>query len=247
MVGTSNQLAHAAACRVTDANVGAPVTFNPLFIHSAGGPWQDPSAQCHRLRIREHHPDARCCSSPPSASCTISSGAADTRHHLLQGSFQSIDVLLIDDFQFLQGKSMQQEFCHTFNSLVDSKRQVDRGRRRAAGSARYHRPAHALAADGRPRGRYRIARSRIAPQNRARPLCRRWQPRSIRWSIPDEVLEFIANRITGGGRELEGALEPRHRLSAVQPVARSRSISPPWCCATCRPIRTSAGSGSTTS
>jgi chromosomal replication initiator protein len=38
--------------------------------------------------------------------------------------FQSIDVLLIDDIQFLQGKTMQQEFCHTFNSLVDSRRQV---------------------------------------------------------------------------------------------------------------------------
>ena len=38
--------------------------------------------------------------------------------------FQSVDVLLIDDFQFLQGKTMQQEFCHAFNSLVDSRRQV---------------------------------------------------------------------------------------------------------------------------
>ena len=126
VVGTSNQLAHAAACRVTDASCRRTRHLQSAVHSFRRGPWQNPFAQCHRPAASATFiPSARCCSSPPSASCTVSSGAADSATPFPSRTSSSpIDVLLIDDFQFLQGKTMQQEFCHTFNSLVDSRRQV---------------------------------------------------------------------------------------------------------------------------
>ena len=119
--------------------------------------------------------------------------------------FQAVDVLLIDDFQFLQGKAMQQEFCHAFNSLVDARRQVV--------IAADVPPAQLDAIDMRMRSRLmgglvvdielpdlelrrRILQSRLASL----------QLRDPGLTIADDVLEFIANRVTGGGREIEGAL-----------------------------------------
>jgi chromosomal replication initiator protein len=132
--------------------------------------------------------------------------------------FQTIDVLLIDDFQFLQGKSMQQEFCHTFNSLVDNKRQVI--------VAADVPPVQLESIDQRMRSRltgglvvdietpdldlrYHILESRLG-------AARQRDPNLI---IGSDVLEFIANKITGGGRELEGAL---NRVIADQQLTRAR-------------------------
>jgi chromosomal replication initiator protein len=126
-------------------------------------------------------------------------------------------VLLIDDFQFLQGKTMQQEFCHTFNSLVDSKRQVivaadvppsqlecleHRMRSRLAGGLVVDIEAPDLEL------RRNILKARLADAGRHDPAI----------VIPDEVVEFLANRITGGGRELEGALI---RVVASQQLTRT--------------------------
>ena len=131
--------------------------------------------------------------------------------------FQSVDVLLIDDFQFLQGKTMQQEFCHTFNSLVDSRRQVI--------VAADVPPSQLDTIDQRMRSRLmgglvidielpdlelrrKIVLGRYVAMN----------SRDHSVVIPDEVLEFVANRITGGGRELEGAL---NRIVAYQQFNKS--------------------------
>jgi chromosomal replication initiator protein len=132
--------------------------------------------------------------------------------------FQGIDVLLIDDFQFLQGKSMQQEFCHTFSSLVDSKRRVV--------VAADVPPAQLESIDQRMRSRltgglvvdievpeyelrYRILEARLAAARRRDPTL----------MVGADVIEFIAHKITGGGRELEGAL---NRVIARQLHSRSR-------------------------
>ena len=125
VVGTSNQLAHAAACRVTDAMYGAPITFNPLFIHSAAGLGKTHLLNAMAHRIREKHPERKVLFLTAERFMYSFIQALRQRDTLsFKDQFQSVDVLLIDDFQFLQGKTMQQEFCHTFNSLVDSRRQV---------------------------------------------------------------------------------------------------------------------------
>ncbi len=116
VVGTSNQLAHAAACRVTDAMHGAPITFNPLFIHSSAGLGKTHLLNAMAHRIREKHPERKVLFLTAERFMYSFIQALRQRDTLpFKDQFQSVDVLLIDDFQFLQGKTMQQEFCHTFN------------------------------------------------------------------------------------------------------------------------------------
>ncbi|MGI9462446.1 MAG: DnaA ATPase domain-containing protein, partial [Aestuariivirgaceae bacterium] len=123
--GGSNALAHAAALRVADARAGAPVSFNPLFIHSAAGLGKTHLLNAISWRIRQQQPSRKVLFITAERFMYHFLAALKARDVIsFKDEFQSIDVLLIDDFQFLQGKSMQQEFCHTFNSLVDSKRQV---------------------------------------------------------------------------------------------------------------------------
>ena len=213
VVGTSNQLAHAAASRVADASAGAPVSFNPLFIHAGAGLGKTHLLNAVGNRIRERGSERRVLFLTAERfmySFVMALRQKDTIS--FKDQFQSVDVLLIDDFQFLQGKTMQQEFCHAFKSLVDSKRQVI--------VAADVPPAQLDAIDQRMRSRlmgglvidielpdlelrHRIVNSRYAQMQKRDPAL----------IIPDDVLEFIANRVNGGGRELEGAL---NRVTAYQ-------------------------------
>ena len=123
--GQSNALAHAAAMRVAEARSGAPVSFNPLFIHSSAGLGKTHLINAIAWRIRDLNPDRKVLYITAERFMYHFMAALKVRDTLsFKDYFQSIDVLLIDDLQFLQGKTMQQEFCHTFNSLVDAKRQV---------------------------------------------------------------------------------------------------------------------------
>ena len=125
VVGSSNQLAHAAVCRVADAQPGSVVSFNPLFIHAQSGLGKTHllSAVAHRIRACQPSRKVLVLTAERFMySFVVALRQRDTIS--FKDQFQSVDVLLIDDFQFLQGKTMQQEFCHAFNSLVDSRRQV---------------------------------------------------------------------------------------------------------------------------
>ncbi len=121
-------------------------------------------------------------------------------------------MLLIDDFQFLQGKAIQQEFCHAFNSLVDQRRQVV--------IAADVPPAQLDAIDQRMRSRMMggLVIDIEAPDEdlRHKIIKVRYEQMLARdpsQTLPQEVLELIAERTQGGGRELEGAL---NRIIAYQ-------------------------------
>lgn len=211
--GPSNSLAYSAARRVADTAPGLPVSFNPLYIHANAGLGKTHLLHAISWRIRQIHPARKVLYLTAERFMYHFLGALKARDVLpFKDYFQSVDVLLIDDFQFLQGKSMQQEFCHTFNSLVDMKRQVI-----VAGDVP---PAQLDSIDGRMRSR--LAGGLVvdiqAPDLdlRQRILRTRLDGALVKDSsiaISDEILGFIANRITGGGRELEGAL---NRIIASQ-------------------------------
>jgi len=215
-IGGSNRLAHAAALRVAEAAPGTPVSFNPLFVHSAAGLGKTHLLNAIAWRIRNTQPDRRVLYITAERFMYHFIGALKQRDTIaFKDYFQSIDVLLIDDFQFLQGKTMQQEFCHTFNSLVDSKRQVI--------IAADVPPAQLDTIDQRMRSRLMgglvvdidlpdldLRREILA--NRLEAARRDYQS----FQMSPDVLEFIANTCTGGGRELEGALNKmiaHHQLS----------------------------------
>jgi chromosomal replication initiator protein len=216
VTGKSNALAHAAAMRVADAAPGAPLSFNPLYIHSAAGLGKTHLLNAVSWRIRERQAGRKVLFITAERFMYHFLAALKARDVLsFKDYFHSVDVLIIDDFQFLQGKSMQQEFCHTFNSLVDSKRQVI--------VAADVPPAQLDSLDQRMRSRMagglvvdiempdlelrrEILASRVQQLKRKDPALH----------VGLDVIDFIAAKIDGAGRELEGALNrvvARHELS----------------------------------
>jgi chromosomal replication initiator protein len=213
VVGASNQLAFAAAARVVQAPNGSSLGVNPLYIHSPAGFGKSHLLNAIAYRIRAGSAGRRVMMLTAERFMYGFIHAIRQRDTLsFKDQFQAVDVLLIDDFQFLQGRATQQEFCHAFNSLVDARRQV------------------VIAADVPPAqldGIDQRMRSRImgglvvdieAPDEelRRRIVGMRHQQMLAKdpgHAVAPEVLGLIAERVTGGGRELEGAL---NRVLAYQ-------------------------------
>jgi chromosomal replication initiator protein len=213
VVGPSNQLAHAAMCRVADAAPGAAISFNPLFVHAGAGLGKTHLLSAVAHRIREKRPDRKVMFLTAERFMISFVMALRQRDTIsFKDQFAATDVLLIDDFQFLQGKTMQQEFCHAFNGLVDQRRQVI--------VAADVPPAQLDSIDQRMRSRLMggLVVDIETPDldTRSKILATRYaaaQTRDPQLVIPDDVLEFIANKVSGSGRELEGAL---NRIMAYQ-------------------------------
>ena len=205
VVGRSNTLAHAAAKQVASAKRTDPVMFNPLYIHAGVG-----LGKTHLLQA-----------------ITWAGNAAGERKVLyltaekfmygfvsalrtqtalaFKDALRGIGVLVIDDLQFLQGKSTQAEFCHTLNALIDAGRQVviasdrppselesldDRVRSRLAGG---------LVVEMGQLGeelRFDILKARVMAARAHHPS----------FDVPGPVLSYIAKTVTHNGRDLEGAL-----------------------------------------
>jgi chromosomal replication initiator protein len=205
VVGRSNTLAHAAAKQVAATRRGDQVMFNPLYIHAGVG-----LGKTHLLQ-----------------SITWAGNAGGERKVLyltaekfmygfasaikmqtalaFKDGLRGIDVLAIDDLQFLQGKSTQAEFCHTLNALIDAGRQVvvaadrppldlesldDRVRSRLAGG---------LVVEMGSLGeelRLEILKSRVAAA----------RAHHAGFDVPVPVLAYVAKTVTHNGRDLEGAV-----------------------------------------
>ena len=222
VAGRSNALAQAAALRVAQAESRASLSFNPLFIHSAAGLGKTHLLHAIAWRIRQTRPDRRVMLMTAERFMVSFVQALRQRDTIsFKDSFAAVDVLLIDDFQFLQGKAMQQEFCHTFNSLVDSKRQVV--------VAADVPPGQLDSIDQRMRSRLmgglcvdielpdlELKRAILAQKLAA------LQRREPAFAVEPDVVEFIANAVTGGGREIEGALI---RIAAHQQLNGSGKVT----------------------
>ena len=205
MVGRSNTLAHAAAKQVAAAKRGDAVMFNPLYIHAGVG-----LGKTHLLQAITWAGNAT--GERKVLYLTAEKfmygfvSALRTQTALaFKEALRGIGVLVIDDLQFLQGKSTQAEFCHTLNALIDAGRQVviasdrppsdlesldDRVRSRLAGG---------LVVEMGPLGeelRFEILKSRV-------PAARAHHPS---FDVPLPVLAYIAKTVTHNGRDLEGAL-----------------------------------------
>ncbi|MDF2620583.1 MAG: chromosomal replication initiator protein DnaA [Xanthobacteraceae bacterium] len=218
-LGESNRLAHAAAQKVASAPAGSGPVFNPLYLHAAVG-----LGKTHLLQA-------------------IAAAGADkgrrvvylTAERFMYGfvaalksqsalafkeQLRGIDTLVIDDLQFLQGKSVQQEFCHTLNALMDSGRQVVIAADRP--------PAELDALEERVRSRLagglvveiapldeelklEILAARVAMLGQQHPG----------FNVPGDVLSFIARHCGQNGRDLDGAL---NRLLAHNQLT-SRAIT----------------------
>ena len=204
LVGRSNQLAYSAAQRVVEDRAGQPPAFSPLYVHSAVG-----LGKTHLLQATAHAAAAQGRSVIYLTAERFMYGfvAALQSHTAIafKEAMRSIDLLIIDDIQFLQGKAFQNEFGHALNALLDSGRQVvvaadrppadlesldERVRSRLAGGLCVE-----MAALDEPL-RLKILEARIAAARAQNP----------HFSVSPAVLTFVARSIVSNGRDLEGAV-----------------------------------------
>ncbi|CAO3416303.1 chromosomal replication initiator protein DnaA [Azospirillum doebereinerae] len=199
VVGKPNELAHAAARRVADATA---VTFNPLFLYGGVGLGKTHLMHALAWQIRKNDPNRK----------VLYLSAEKFMYQFIRAlrfkdtmafkqQFRSVDVLMIDDVQFISGKdSTQEEFFHTFNALVDQNRQViisaDKSPSDLEGMEERLRSrlGWGLVADIHPTT-YELRLGILQAKADA-----------LQATIPLKVLEFLAHKITSNVRELEGAL-----------------------------------------
>ncbi|WP_417450594.1 chromosomal replication initiator protein DnaA [Kordiimonas sp.] len=200
VVGKSNELAYAAAKRISEAG---EVVFNPLFLHGGVGLGKTHLMHAIAWEVRRSTPEKRVVYI--SAEKFMFEFIAALRFkdtHAFKQKFRSVDLLMVDDVQFIANKeSTQEEFFHTFNALVDNRCQVvitaDRSPTDLEGIQEriISRLGWGLVADIHPTD-YELRLGIL--QSKAE------QSRNV--IVPAEVLEFLARRITSNVRELEGAL-----------------------------------------
>jgi chromosomal replication initiator protein len=219
VIGRSNTLAHAAAKQVALARRGEPVMFNPLYIHAGVG-----LGKTHLLQATtwagNNGAERKVLYLTAEKFMYGFVSALRTQTALaFKEALRGIDVLVIDDLQFLQGKSTQAEFCHTLNALIDAGRQVviaadrpptdlesldDRVRSRLAGGLVVEMGA--LGEDLR----LEILKTRVSAARQYHPA----------FDVPAPVLAYIAKSVTHNGRDLEGAINRllAHNKLTGQPV-----------------------------
>jgi chromosomal replication initiator protein len=199
VVGKPNELAYAAARRVSESD---KVQFNPLFLYGGVGRGKTHLMHAIAQEIRSHSPRRR----------VVYLTAEKFMYHFIKAlrykdtvsfkeQFRSVDVLMVDDLQFISGKeSTQEEFFHTFNALVGQERQVIVSADQSPSDLKgleeriRSRLGHGLVADIHPTT-YELRLGILESKIKDAPC-----------PVPREVLDFLAHKIVSNVRELEGAL-----------------------------------------
>ncbi|MGY6499216.1 MAG: chromosomal replication initiator protein DnaA [Microcella sp.] len=199
VIGGSNRFAHAAAVAVAEAPAKA---YNPLFVYGESG-----LGKTHLLHAIGHYAEnlypgirVRYVSSEEFTNDFINS-IANNRASLFQSRYREIDILLIDDIQFLQGKdSTQEAFFHTFNTLHDHNKQVV--------ITSDLPPKHLTGFEDRMRSRFEwgLITDVQAPDLETRIAILRKKAQNDRLQVRDDVLEYMASKVSSNIRELEGTL-----------------------------------------
>ena len=199
VIGGSNRFAHAAAVAVAEAPAKA---YNPLFIYGDSG-----LGKTHLLHAIGHYAESlypgiqvRYVSSEDFTNDFINS-IANNQAAAFNRRYREVDILLIDDIQFLQGKEQTQEaFFHTFNTLHDHNKQVVITSDVA--------PKHLTGFEDRMTSRFEwgLITDVQAPDLETRIAILRKKAQSERLQVPDEVLEYMASKVSSNIRNLEGTL-----------------------------------------
>jgi chromosomal replication initiator protein len=210
VVGTSNRMAHAGATQVAETVFSDSRSINPLYIHSSVGLGKTHLLHAVAWEVKRRYPHAQ----------VLYLTAERFRYQFVEAlrsqdplsfkdRFRHIDMLLIDDLEFMHGQQTEQEFDHVINTLLDGGRQV------VVASARA--PNHIERLNERMRSRLqrglvteitaldyelrlRVLEKRVAEKRLSDPS----------FEMSREVLELLADRLTESGRELEGAVTRLH-------------------------------------
>lgn len=204
VVGKPNELAHAAARRVGE---GGPVTFNPLVLYGGVGLGKTHLMHAIAWELKERNPELNVLYlSAEQFMYRFVQALRERKMMDFKHLFRSVDVLMVDDVQFIAGKdSTQEEFFHTFNALVDQNKQIIISADRAPGEIKdledrvKSRLQCGLVVDLHPTDyelRLGILQTKVQQNRKNYPDLK----------IADGVLELLAHRISTNVRVLEGAL-----------------------------------------
>ncbi len=204
VVGKPNELANAAARRVAEGGV---VSFNPLFLYGGVGLGKTHLMHAIANELRASRPELNVLYlTAEQFMYRFITALRDRKMMDFKSQLRSVDVLMVDDVQFMAGKdSTQEEFFHTFNALIESRKQIILSADRAPGEIKEledrirSRMQCGLVVDLHPTDyelRLGVLQSKVELQREAYPT----------QVIAPGVLEFLAHRITQNVRVLEGAL-----------------------------------------
>jgi chromosomal replication initiator protein len=218
VVGSCNQFAHAASLAVAEA---PGKTYNPLYLYGGVGLGKTHLMHACGHAIKERNPHLRV--SYLSSERFMNELINSIRYDKTQGfreKYRSVDVLLIDDIQFMAGKERtQEEFFHTFNTLYEQQKQI------VISSDCPPREIPTLEERLHSRFEWGLIADLEPPDLETKVAILKRKAETIGFVIPDDVALFIASRVKNNVRELEGSLIRLVAISSLRGIPISKELA----------------------